>query len=309
MKSGITKILITGSSGTIGTRLFERLLEQGYQVVGFDRKKNRWYQHLDALTITGDLLKEKDIKKLPKGTDLIIHLAANARVYDLVVDPDLALENITTTYHVLEFARKNNIKKVIFASSREAYGNKKEIVSKETDLDIERCESPYAASKISDEALIYAYAKCYEIDYIICRLSNIYGMYDDSNRFIPLVMQRLRKDEDVKIFGKDKVLDFTYIDDCVTGLTKCIERFFEVKNNVFNIASGKGTNLVEVAKIIKENLKSQSKIMIGKNRKGEVVKYIADISKAKKMLNYIPNISMVEGIALSIDWYLKNTNA
>ncbi|MSU54261.1 MAG: NAD-dependent epimerase/dehydratase family protein [Candidatus Staskawiczbacteria bacterium] len=297
------KILITGSSGTIGTRLFETLLASGYDVIGFDKRKNSWHTSLNKLTLIGNLLNKNDLKKIPKDIDLIVHFAANARVYDLVVRPDLALENVISTHNVLEFARKNNIKKIIFSSSRETYGNKKEITSKETEVDILRCESPYAASKISDEALIYAYSKCYGIEYVVCRFSNVYGMYDKSNRFIPLLLRKMGKNEDIEIFGAGKVLDFTYIDDCVGGIIACIEKFDIVKNNTFNIASGKGANLIDVAKMMKKSLNSKSLLKIGKNRAGEVVRYVADISKAKKMLNYAPKIFINEGIKKSISWY------
>ncbi len=299
----IKKILITGSSGTIGTRLFEKLLEKNYQVVGFDKKKNKWYKHLDELTIKGNLLNKKDLLKIPKGINLIIHLAANARVYDLVVNPDLALENVISTYNILEFARKNNIKKFIFSSSREVYGNRKKAIAKEKEVDIQLCESPYAASKISDEALIYSFSKCYGIDYIIFRLSNVYGMYDESDRFIPLMIRKMRKNEDVEIYGKNKLLDFTYIDDCVEGIIKGIERFSYAKNNTFNIASGKGEKLIKVARLLKKSLNSKSKIFIKQSRQGEVIQFIADISKAKRLFNYIPKININRGVKLSTKWY------
>lgn len=301
----IKKILITGSSGTIGTRLFEKLLNKNYKIIGFDRNSNKWHADLDKLTIRGNLLNKNDIKKIPVDIDLIIHLAANARVYDLVLKPDLALENIVSTYNILNFSRQNGVKKIIFSSSREVYGNSKKIISKEKDVDVSLCESPYAASKISDEALIYSFSKCYGIDYIICRFSNVYGMYDQSERFVPLMIKKMKKNEYVEIFGKDKILDFTYIDDCVEGIIDCIEKFDNVKNNTFNIASGEGVKLIDVAKIIKRNLNSKSQILIGKNRQGEVIKFIADISKAKKMLGYNPSISLEKGIKSSINWHKK----
>jgi UDP-glucose 4-epimerase len=297
------KILITGSSGTIGTRLFEKLLEKKYQVFGFDRKLNKWNKKIDDLTIHGDLLNIQDINKIDKEFDIVVHLAANARVYDLVVDPDKALENIISTYNILNFIRTKNIKNFIFSSSRETYGNRKKICAKETDVDILLCESPYSASKISDEALAISFSKCYGIDNVILRFSNVYGMYDQSDRFIPLIIKKMKAGQDVQIYGKDKILDFTYIDDCVDGIIKCIERFEKVKNNVFNIASGDGNKLVDVAKIIKKSLNNQSKIIIESNRKGEVIKYIADITKAKKLLNYYPKTSIEKGISLSVDWY------
>lgn len=125
MTDKICNILITGSSGTIGTRLFEKLLENNYKVVGFDKKENKWQESLNKMTIRGDLLKKEDIGKIPKNIDLIIHLAANARVYDLVLEPDLALENVVSTYNILEFARKSKVNKIIFLSSGETYRNRK----------------------------------------------------------------------------------------------------------------------------------------------------------------------------------------
>lgn len=129
MRNKTEKILITGSSGTIGTRLFEKLLEQKYKVIGFDKKSNIWRKSLNGLTIKGDLLKKEDIEKIPKDINLIVHLAANARVYDSVLSPDLALENIVSTYNILNFSRKNKVGKIIFSSSREIYGNRKKITS------------------------------------------------------------------------------------------------------------------------------------------------------------------------------------
>lgn len=299
------KILITGSSGTIGTRLFEKLLVQGFDVIGFDKKRNKWNKELNSLTIVGNLLKKSDLEKIPKDVDAIIHLAANPRVYDLVVDPDLARDNMLTVYNILEFARRNNVKKVMFSSSRETYGNRKIIKSSEKDVDIRLCESPYAASKITGEVLMYSYQKCYGIDYIVFRFSNVYGMYDESARFIPLMYQKMKNNEDVVIFGKDKLLDFTYIDDCVNGIIKCVKNFKKAKNNTINIAAGRGETLLGVAKIIKKIMGSKSKITIGKNRTGEVVKYVADITLARKLLGYKPEFSIDDGLNMSIDWYKK----
>lgn len=302
------KILLTGSSGTIGTRLFEKLLAQGYEVIGFDKRPNEWHPKLDNLTIKGDLLEKRDISKLANDFDLIIHFAANARVYDLVVKPDLALENIVSTYNILEFAYKNNIKNFIFSSSREVYSNKPLIVSKETDVDIHLCESPYNASKIADEALTYSFSRCYNINYLVLRFSNVYGMYDKSDRFVPLMIRKMKNNEEVSIYGKDKFLDFTYIDDCIEGIIKSIERFPRIKNNTLNIAFGKGEKLTEVAQVIKKHLDSKSKIIIKSSRPGEVIQYIADISKAKDLLGYKPEYLLEKGISLTIDWYHKYAN-
>jgi UDP-glucose 4-epimerase len=298
----MAKILITGSSGTIGTRLFEKLLEEGYETIGFDKNPNKWHKNLNNLTIIGNLLDKDDIKKIPDNVDLIIHLAANARVHDSVINPELAFENVVMTYNILNFMRQKKIRKIIFSSSREVYGNRKKIIAKEEDINIHLCESPYAASKITGEALVYSYCKCYNIDSIVLRFSNVYGMYDQSERFVPSMIKRMKKNADVQIFGKEKILDFTYINDCINGVISCIKKFNSAKNNVYNISFGRGFSLIDIAKIIKKELKSKSKILIKKSRKGEVVKFSADISKAKKVLNYNPEYAPEKGLKLSVDW-------
>jgi len=299
------KILITGSSGMIGTRFFEKLLEEGYEAVGFDKKQNQWDAKLDKRTIRGDLLNDQDIKELPKDIDLIIHLAANARVYNSVLNPNLALENIAMTHRVLEFARKQNISRFILSSSREVYGNREKSVFSENEVNIHLSESPYSAMKIGAEALVYAYGRCFGVQNIILRLSNVYGRYDTSDRFTPFIIRKMRKDQDVFVYGKEKVLDFTYLDDCVNGIIKSVIFFSKARNSTLNIASGEGSSLVEVAQLVKELLGSKSRIHIRANRKGEVVQFIADLSKAKKLLGYSPKYSIQTGLKESVKWYLR----
>lgn len=302
----IKNILVTGSSGTIGTRLCEKLLACGYNVIGVDKRSNPWNSKIDKITIIADLCDKNSLRSLPKDIDMIIHLAANARVYNLVVDPALARDNFEMLFNVLEFGRVNNIKKIIFSSSREVYGNSGLPIYSEEDAFVKYCESPYTASKIGGEALIHAYHQCYGIDFIITRFSNVYGMYDESDRVIPLFIRQTLNNEDLTIFGKDKVLDFTYIDDTVDGIIKCIEHFSQEKNSVFNIASGTSIPIIEVAEQIIQGMNGNNSIVLNDNRTGEVVRSSIDISKAQQKLGYLPKIKIHEGIKKSIDWYTKH---
>lgn len=299
------KILVTGSSGMIGTRLCELLLKKGYEVNGVDVRRNKWNKKIDKITEIIDLRCVDELQKLIKDTDIIIHLAANARVYDLVVSPDLALDNVIITYNILEHCRKYGIKKIIFSSSREVYGNTSVIFHNENEVSIDNCESPYSASKIACEALIRSYKKCYDIDFILTRFSNVYGMYDESNRLVPLFIRLTKENQDLEIFGKDKLLDFTYIDDTVEGVIKCIDNFDVAKNQVYNIGTGKGTTIIEVAELIRKYMGHKNNVNIKDNRTGEVVKFIADISKARKQLGYSPKVNVDEGIQSSIKWYTE----
>ncbi|MEX0919951.1 MAG: SDR family NAD(P)-dependent oxidoreductase [Candidatus Pacearchaeota archaeon] len=303
------RILVTGSSGTIGTRLCEKLINEGYSITGVDNKPNKWNKQIQGLTINLDLRdKEKVMSRLPNDFDLVIHLAANARVYNLVKEPSMARDNLEILFNVLEFTRLNNIKKVMFSSSREVYGNSNKIIHNEEESFVKNCESPYTASKIGGEALIHSYQQCYGLEFIIFRFSNVYGMYDDSDRVIPLFIRYCEENKDLIIYGKDKLLDFTHVDDVVKGILQSIRKFEDIKDNTFNIAYGQGVSIMEVAQLIRKNLNSNACIVLEENRTGEVVKYIADISKARKKINYDPKIKIDEGIKKTINWYKQRNN-
>ena len=307
----IKKILVTGSNGTIGTRLCETLLAEGFDVVGADKKTRAWSPVVGEITRTVDLRDQAmTMAVLPKDVDLIIHLAANARVHDLVKDPSRAHDNMTMTFNVLEHARLNNIPRIMFSSSRETYGNREgAVVNSEDDVRITNCPSPYTASKIADEAMIHAYQKCYGIDFVNFRFSNVYGMYDDSDRLVPLYLRLTMRNADLLVFGEEKLLDFTHVDDTVAGVILAIRNFDAVKNHVYNLAFGEGQRLIDVATAIKELTGASSRVVIHENRTGEVVKHIADIAKARAAFGYAPRISFAEGLKLAIEWYRANPQA
>jgi UDP-glucose 4-epimerase len=302
-----TKILVTGSSGTIGTRLCERLMEEAHNVAGVDLQGNPWNGDVDAITVTADLRDAslKQLEKLPFIPDLVVHLAAHARVYELVKDPARAQENVAITFNILEYCRRNGIKRIIYASSREIYGNSRQVVHKEGDARITACESPYSASKMAGEAMIHAYRRCYGIEPVILRFSNVYGCYDTSDRVIPLFIRQTLANQSLVVYGKDKILDFTYIDDAVSGISRAIDRFPHVTGETFNIASGQGTPLVDIARMIRDALGGTNKILTEDNRPGEVVRYIADISKARRLLQFSPQVTVDRGLSLAVSWYSR----
>jgi UDP-glucose 4-epimerase len=306
------RVLITGSSGQIGTNLALRLLADGHTVFGVDRRMNSW---TDAFpTLLQDLaVPQREFQAGIGGApyprcDIVVHLAANAKVYELVEHPFRALENINITFNVLEYCRANGLP-VIFSSSREVYGDIHRYITEETSADFSFTESPYSASKISGEALIYSYARCYGLRYLVFRFSNVYGRYDTDiermERVIPLFIRKLQAGEPVTVFGREKVLDFTYVDDCVDGIVRGIERLFagDVSNRTINLAYGKGNSLVRMAELVGEALGIEPEIMVQPaKRPGEVSYYVADITLARELLGFTPSVPLDEGIRRAVAW-------
>src|SRR4249920_1364824 len=209
------RILVTGSSGQIGTNLALRLLRDGHQVFGIDKRLNTWTDAFPYLL--QDLAGH--YAPYPGGingveypqADLVVHLAAHAKVHQLVREPHRALENAMMTFNVLEFCRQQNLP-IVFSSSREVYGDVHRFEEyAEEAADFAFTESPYSASKIASEAFIYSYARCYDLKYLVFRFSNVYGRYDSDlwrmERVLPLWMHQLSRRESITIFGGDsKVL-------------------------------------------------------------------------------------------------------
>lgn len=308
------KILVTGSSGTIGTRLIEKLLLEGQQINGIDRRPNQWLPQIQQITTIADLTNPQAFDQLSTTDfDLVIHLAANARVYEAVKDPQLAYENIQTTFHTLEFVRQHQIPNFIFASSREVYGNRQLTAAPKTnshsqaepDTHIDHMESPYSASKFSGEALVKAYQQCYGLRTVIFRFSNVYGMYDDSDRLVPIFIRNLLANQPLQVFGAEKTLDFTYIDDAIAGIISAIHKLDTASGKTFNLAYGQGEKILDLANQLRQKVpQSQSTIEVLESRIGEVTSYTADISLAQQILNFQPKTDLQEGINQSLSWYL-----
>ena len=164
--------------------------------------------------------------------DLVVHLAAHAKVHQLVRQPHRALENAVMTFNVLEYARLRNVP-IVFSSSREVYGDVHRFEEYgEQVADFAYAESTYSASKISGEAFVYSYARCYGLPYLVFRFSNVYGRFDNDLhrmvRVIPLFIHSMLRGEPITIYGgNDKTLDFTYVDDCIDGIVTGIEALGE----------------------------------------------------------------------------------
>lgn len=300
------RILITGSSGQIGTNLALRCLAAGHEVLGVDIRPNGWSCAYPTLLLDLSTLAAADALARARTAgrlDVVVHLAAHAKVHELVRRPRLALENVTMAQQVLEYCREAGVP-IVFASSREVYGNAARTSTCESDADFSLAASPYAASKIAGEALVQSYGRCYGLPWLIFRLSNVYGRYDDDldrmERVIPLFTRKLLADEPLTVYGAAKVLDFTHVDDCVSGLAAGIDRLIQrtVVNETFNLAYGEGHTLVQMARWLGAALGRDPKIHTAAPQAGEMMHYVADISKARRLLGYAPSRALREGLRL-----------
>ena len=299
------KVLVTGSSGQIGTNLALTLQARGDEVVGVDRRPNTWTDRIETVLLD---LRTARAEDLPAGPfDAVVHLAAHAKVFELVEQPERALENVTMCFTALDFARLQNAP-FIFGSSREVYGDIHRHVTEEAAADFVVAESPYSASKIAGEAFVYSYAECYGLPYLVFRFSNVYGRFDNDiermDRVLPLFMLRIQRNEPITVYGKEKVLDFTYIDDCVNGIMHGIDALVSgrVVNQTINLANGEGRTLVDAVNIISLALGRTPQVTYEPARPGEVTRYVADISKARELLDYQPQTPLTAGIPKAIEW-------
>jgi len=309
------RVLVTGSSGQIGTNLALRLIADGHEIFGVDKRPNPWVP--DAFpTLLQDLSGHYAAFRggingveYP-AVDAVVHLAAHAKVHQLVRQPHRALENAIMTFNVLEFARGIDVP-LVFSSTREVYGDvhRFEEYSEEA-ADFAFTESPYSASKTASEAFVSSFARCYGLDYLVFRFSNVYGRYDSDlwrmERVLPLWMHQLSRGEEITIFGgEEKVLDFTYIDDCVDGIVRGLYALVAggTRNETINLAYGQGNTLVRAANLIADELEVAPKIAIAPSLLGEVTHYVADVRKARDVLGWTPQTPLEAGIPRAVAWF------
>jgi UDP-glucuronate 4-epimerase len=306
------RVLITGSSGQIGTNLALRLLRDGHEVFGVDKRVNPWtddfrYLLKDLRTPVADEFPDADV---------VVHLAAHAKVHELVRQPERALENMTMTFNVLEWCRRARAP-IVFSSSREVYGDVKRFEGYgEATADFAFTESTYSASKIAGEALIYSYARCYELPYLVFRFSNVYGRYDNDLgrmvRVLPLFIHQLLRGESIVVYGgAEKVLDFTYVDDCVDGIARGLEALVRrrIVNETVNLAYGDGNTLVRAAELIAAEVGVQPAISFAPSLLGEVTHYVADIRKARELLGWSPRTALEQGVPRAVAWFREHPEA
>ena len=306
------RIIITGASGLIGTNLAVRLLDQGHEVFGVDERPNPWtprvpvhVQDLRAPHAAGDVVAWRSFGR----ADVVVHLAARAKVHESVERPENALDNYKITHGVLEYCRHTGTP-MVYGSSRETYGEQTTFPVPEDAVRLEGAASPYAAAKLADEALIRAYGRCYGLGFVIIRYSNVYGRYDDYDRLgrvLPIFFDRIPRGETVPIYGAEKAYDFTYIDDAVDGTFAAVEQLVVnppwVSGNAINLGTGEPTSLLEAAQIVARTAGVVPRLDPRPMRAGEISRYVADLTRARALLGYEPQWPPTRGIPEFFAWW------
>ena len=308
------RLLITGSSGQIGTNLALHCLANGHEVVGLDRRPNTWTGRFE--TILMDLAVAHPIQGWRLGKvalpscDVIVHLAAHAKVHALVERPLGALENHLMVTNALELARVTSTP-IVLASSREGLRPAATRWRPRAGVGGRvRCLAPAPTPRPSWPVKHWAaaYHGCYGLPYLVFRFSNVYGRYDNDlhrlERVLWIFARAIQRGEPITVYGAEKLLDFTYVDDAVDGLWRGIERLVggTLAGETFNLAYGAGNRLTELATIVGTVLEQEPRMQIEASRPGEVTYYVADITRARQQLGYKPRVSLREGVHRALVW-------
>ena len=312
--------LVTGGAGFIGSNLVEYLVQSGAGKIRI----------LDNLS-TGSLSNIKEFSDLPnvefiegdirsyetcvnamKGIDFVSHQAALGSVPRSINDPVTTNDvNISGFLNILTSAKEANIKRMVYAASSSTYGDSK-ILPKQEDV-IGNPLSPYAVTKYVNELYAQVFSRVYGFHTIGLRYFNVFGPKQNLNgpyaAVIPLFISTMVKNEQPFINGTGETSrDFTFVSNVIQANIRSMLHDTIEKDTVFNIACGDRTTLVDLVAAINENLGTSIKPVFRDFRSGDVLHSLADISRAKNMISYEPEISFKEGIKLTIPFFSTNDN-
>lgn len=320
----MSKILITGGAGFIGSNLVEHFLEKGDQVVVLDNfstgHKHNIVQHANNPNFTlfeGDIRNGEDCVNAVEGADYVLHQAALGSVPRSIKDPQTSNEvNVTGFLNMLVAARDANVKRFVYAASSSTYGDS-ESLPKVEDI-IGKPLSPYAITKYVNELYAEIFSKTYGIETIGLRYFNVFGRRQDPNgvyaAVIPKFVMQLMKHESPIINGTgDYSRDFTYIDNVLQmNELAMLTDDEEAVNTVYNTAVGDRTTLNELTSYLKEYLSEYDsaianvEIKHGPNRQGDIPHSLASVEKARRLLGYEPSHTIGKGLKEAVSWYWEN---
>lgn len=306
--------LVTGAAGFIGARTSTMLIEQGHTVVGIDNINDAYdprikdyrlqkLQTLNGFTFHKRDISDKSIIDLFKNEELdgVINLAARAGVRFSVENPWAFLEsNVTGTLNMLEVCRQFGCRKFILASTSSIYGENPIFPTPETASSSEPIQ-PYAASKKGAEAMAHAYHHLYDIDVTVVRYFTVYGPAGRPDLAIFRFVKWIIEGEPIRINGDGKQSrGFTYVDDIARGTIAALKPLgFEA----INLGGHEVITINELVEMVEELTGKQANVQYGPPNLADVSMNHADVTKAKNLLGWNPQVSLRDGIKNLIDWY------
>lgn len=307
----MSKYLVTGGAGFIGSHIATALVERGDQVGVLDNLCTGRRENLDHLQgqiafHEGDLLDRPMLEKSLEGVEVVFHQAALASVPRSVAAPlDTNAVCVTGTVNLLDAARQAGVRRVVYAGSSSAYGDQPFASKRESDLPAPL--SPYAAAKLAAELYCQAFYATYGLETVVIRYFNVFGPRQDPaseySAVIPLFVTAMLEGKQPTVFGDGKQSrDFTYIDNVVSGnLAAAIAP--QAAGHTFNVACGGQQSLLELIGAINDVLGTQIEPIFAERRAGDVRESLADITAARAVLGYEPQVDFVEGLRRSIEYY------
>jgi len=305
------KALVTGVAGFIASHLAAGLLKLDWEVKGIDSFTDYYPRKIKENNLKnlkenknfsfqeGNLL-ELDLKKALEGIDYLFHLAAQPGVRKSWGEDfeHYIRNNITATQRLLEEAKDFPLKKFVLASSSSAYGESP-LPMKESN--VLKPTSPYGVTKLASENLGYLYYKSFKIPVIILRYFTVYGPRQRPDMAFHKFIKALLNDEEITIYGDgNQSRDFTYISD-VVGATIAGAQC-ETTGEIINVGGGAQVTVNETLRILEEITKKKARVRYIEKQRGDVLHTFADISKAKKLLDYQPKVKLKEGLEKEVEW-------
>ncbi|MCX8079617.1 MAG: NAD-dependent epimerase/dehydratase family protein [Bacteroidia bacterium] len=320
------RIVITGAAGFIGSHLCEYFLQKQYFVIGIDNFITGYKNNIDKIKnhnnfnfYEADISVSGALENIIQENDIILHHAALGSVSRSIQDPlKTHLHNATGFLNVAWSCVRKKARRLIFASSSSVYGDSEELPKKENFIG--RPLSPYAVSKISNEWYAYVFGLNYGLEWIGLRYFNVFGENQQAGNpyaaVIPLFIEALKKGERPVIYGDgQQARDFTYVKNVCIANEQALKADQDACNRIYNIGCGVKTTVLhlfenirsEIGKIIPSVLTIEPEFR--PERKGEIKNSMADISLAKKFLNYEPKVLLHEGLKNTIRHKLIGQNS